>query len=69
MKFVISPAKSLNFETPIPEVKPTELLFPKETERLQKLMQKKSVKGLSKLMGISDALAQLKWHRLHIGGR
>ena len=63
MKFVISPAKSLNFETPIPEVKPTELLFPKETERLQKLMQKKSVKGLSKLMGISDALAQLNWER------
>ena len=43
MKFVISPAKSLNFETPIPEVKPTELLFPKETERLQKLMQKKGM--------------------------
>lgn len=63
MKFVISPAKSLDFESQLPELKGTALLFPKETERIQKLMQKKSVRGLSKLMGVSDALAQLNWER------
>ncbi|MGC6478975.1 MAG: peroxide stress protein YaaA [Flavobacteriaceae bacterium] len=63
MKFVISPAKSLDFETPHPQVETTSLLFPKEAERIQKLMQKKSVKGLSKLMNISDVLAQLNWER------
>lgn len=63
MKLVISPAKSLDFETALPTQKHTEPKFLKQSERLNKLLKKKSAKGLSKLMSISDALGQLNYER------
>ena len=63
MKLVLSPAKSLNFETQLPTVKSTEATFLKEAERLNKLLKKKSAKSLSKLMHISDNLGQLNYER------
>lgn len=63
MKLVLSPAKSLDFESPLPTEKYTEPQFLKQSERLNKLLKKKSAKSLSKLMSISDALGQLNYER------
>lgn len=63
MKLVLSPAKSLNFERELPTTKTTESCFLKESERLNKLLKKKSARSLSKLMNISPALGQLNYER------
>ncbi|WP_298555085.1 peroxide stress protein YaaA [uncultured Algibacter sp.] len=63
MKLVLSPAKSLNFESPLPTTQYTEPDFLPQSERLNKLLKTKSAKGLSKLMSISDALGQLNHQR------
>ena len=63
MKLVLSPAKSLNFESQLPTTQTTESCFLKEAERLNKLLKKKSAKSLSKLMKISPALGQLNYER------
>ncbi|MFK2820577.1 peroxide stress protein YaaA [Flavobacteriaceae sp. LMIT009] len=63
MKLVLSPAKSLNFESELPTTRTTEGCFLKEAERLNKLLKKKSARSLSKLMKISDALGQLNYER------
>ncbi|WP_067149576.1 peroxide stress protein YaaA [Pseudotamlana agarivorans] len=63
MKLVISPAKSLDFESELPTSQHTEARFLKQSERLNKLLKKKSAKSLSKLMSISDALGQLNYER------
>lgn len=63
MKLVISPAKSLDFERELPTNKTTEAQFLKQSERLNKLLKKKSAKSLSKLMHISDALGHLNYER------
>ncbi|WP_339893789.1 peroxide stress protein YaaA [uncultured Algibacter sp.] len=63
MKLVLSPAKSLNFESPLPTTQYTEPGFLSQSERLNKLLKSKSAKSLSKLMSISDALGQLNHQR------
>ena len=63
MKLVLSPAKSLNFESPLPITQYTEASFLKQSERLNKLLKNKSARSLSKLMSISDALGQLNHQR------
>ncbi|PTM08407.1 MAG: peroxide stress protein YaaA [Bacteroidetes bacterium] len=63
MKLVLSPAKSLNYESKIPTTKSTESCFLNESERLNKLLKKKSARSLSKLMSISPALGQLNYDR------
>jgi len=63
MKLVLSPAKSLDFESKLPTTKTTEAQFLKQSEKLNKLLKKKSVKDLSKLMKISDALSKLNFER------
>jgi cytoplasmic iron level regulating protein YaaA (DUF328/UPF0246 family) len=63
MKLVLSPAKSLDFETQLPTTKSTEATFLNEAERLNKLLKKKSAKSLSTLMHISDNLGQLNYER------
>jgi hypothetical protein len=42
MKIVISPAKSLNFETELPTLKYTEPAFLKESRQIQKVLSKVS---------------------------
>nr|WP_321231538.1 peroxide stress protein YaaA [uncultured Psychroserpens sp.] len=63
MKLVLSPAKSLDFDTKLPTAKTTEACFLKQSERLNKLLKKKSARSLSKLMKISDNLGQLNYQR------
>lgn len=63
MKLVLSPAKSLNFESPLPTTQYTESGFLSKSERIHKLLKSKSAKSLSKLMSISDALGQLNHQR------
>ena len=45
MKLVISPAKSLNFESELPIQTATEAQFLKQSERLNKLLKTKSAKS------------------------
>jgi cytoplasmic iron level regulating protein YaaA (DUF328/UPF0246 family) len=63
MKLVLSPAKSLDFNSTLPTAKNTEACFLNEAERLNKLLKKKSAKSLSKLMSISNDLSQLNYER------
>ena len=63
MKLVLSPAKTLDFETQLPTEKATQPDFLKNSERLNKELKKKSVKGLSELMKISKDLSQLNYER------
>jgi len=63
MKLVLSPAKSLNFESELPTNISTQACFLKEAERLNKLLKKKSARSLSKLMSISNNLGQLNYER------
>ncbi|WNH13323.1 peroxide stress protein YaaA [Thalassobellus suaedae] len=63
MKLVLSPAKSLDFETPLPTTQYTESSFLSQSERINKLLKSKSANSLSKLMSISDALGQLNFQR------
>ncbi|WP_204346841.1 peroxide stress protein YaaA [Psychroserpens algicola] len=63
MKLVLSPAKSLDFDSKLPTTKTSEACFLKQSERLNKLLKKKSAKSLSKLMKISDNLGQLNYER------
>ncbi|WP_242134634.1 peroxide stress protein YaaA [Aestuariivivens marinum] len=63
MKLVLSPAKSLDFESQLPIDVHTQPQFLIQSERLNKVLRKKSAKTLSKLMSISDALGQLNYDR------
>lgn len=63
MKLVLSPAKSLDFESKVPSQFTTEALFLNESERINKLLRKQSVKKLGKLMNISNDLSALNYQR------
>lgn len=63
MKIVISPAKSLDFETELPTEKHTKSAFMKESRVINKVIKQKKPKDLMDLMDISDKLADLNWQR------
>jgi cytoplasmic iron level regulating protein YaaA (DUF328/UPF0246 family) len=63
MKILLSPAKSLDFETPLRTNYRTEPIFSKETAEIQKVLKKKSVRDLEQLMSLSNALATLNFER------
>jgi len=63
MKIVISPAKSLDFETEVPTAQFTEGIFLNEAAKLHAVLKKKSPKKLSELMSISPKLGELNWQR------
>lgn len=63
MKLVLSPAKSLDYDSKLPTTKTSEACFLSQAERLNKLLKKKSARSLSKLMHISDNLGQLNYER------
>lgn len=63
MKIVISPAKSLDFETKLPTRKHTEPVFLQQSETIHKTLKGKAPSDLMELMSISDNLAQLNWER------
>jgi cytoplasmic iron level regulating protein YaaA (DUF328/UPF0246 family) len=63
MKLVISPAKSLNFESDLPTKLSTNSHFLDEAKQLNTILKKKSAKALSELMHISPNLGQLNYQR------
>ena len=63
MKLVISPAKSLNYESELPTSFSTESSFLSEAQQLNNVLKKKSAKDLSDLMHISPNLGQLNYDR------
>jgi len=63
MKIVISPAKSLDFDSELPTDRFSQPQFLDYSEKLNKILAKKKPKVLSELMSISDNLAQLNWER------
>ena len=63
MKIVISPAKSLDFESPLPTKLYSEYGFQKQSLAIDAVLKKKSPKQLSDLMSISDKLSDLNWQR------
>lgn len=63
MKIVISPAKSLDFETVLPTSRFTQPEFLEQAEKLNTVLKKKKPKALAELMSISDKLANLNWER------
>ncbi|MGB1210022.1 MAG: peroxide stress protein YaaA [Lacinutrix venerupis] len=63
MKLVLSPAKSLDFESKLPTENYTEAQFLNQSEKISKVLKKKSAKGISELMHVSDALGQLNYER------
>jgi len=63
MKIVISPAKSLDYDSKVPTTQFTEGIFLNEAEKLSAVLKKKSPKKLSELMSISVNLGELNWQR------
>ena len=63
MKIIISPAKSLDFESTIPTTTCTQPIFLEQAAKLSAVLKKKSAKQLSKIMHISDNLGQLNYER------
>ncbi len=63
MKIVISPAKSLDYESALTTERYSQPRFLEQAETLNAVLAKKKPKALSDLMGISDALAELNWNR------
>ena len=66
---VISPAKTLDFDTPSTTSKKSKPIFATRTKSLIDVMRKKSPKDLSKLMGISQKLAELNVERFQTFGK
>jgi cytoplasmic iron level regulating protein YaaA (DUF328/UPF0246 family) len=59
MLILLSPAKSLDYQSPLPEVPHTQPLFVKQSAELIALLREKSPQQIASLMGLSDKLAQL----------
>lgn len=59
MLFLLSPAKSLDFEPAAPEVPHTQPRFIKEAEPLIEILRQKSPAQIAELMSLSDKLAVL----------
>ena len=75
MLILLSPAKTLDYETPLPaslkDLGPREPVFPRETATLVKHLKKLSSSDLSDLMSLSEKLAELNvkrfkdWSAIH----
>ena len=66
MKVLLSPAKSLDFDTPLPHDKKSQPLFLEKAQKINDLLRKKKPKKLMELMGISPNLAALNYDRNQI---
>lgn len=63
MKIVISPAKSLDYETPLPTEQFTQGIFLEEASKINAVLKRKTPKQLSALMSVSPNLGELNWQR------
>ena len=65
MLIVVSPAKSLDYESPLPTRKFTEPMFLDRSEELIAIMRTRTTRQIETLMSISPTLAQLNHDRYH----
>ena len=65
MLIVVSPAKSLDYESPLPTKKWSTPELLDRSEELVSIMAGKSPEEIGSLMGISDGLAELNFSRFH----
>ena len=63
MLFLLSPAKSLDYETQMPPIAATQPQFVPQSTELISTLKKKSAKHIAELMDLSDALAKLNVDR------
>lgn len=63
MKIVVSPAKTLDFESELPTSRATQPLFLEEAATLNKKLERKTKAEVGQLMSISAKLAELNYHR------
>lgn len=63
MKVLLSPAKSLDFDTEISLESVSSVIFPEKASQVNAVLRKKSPKQLRELMGISEQLATLNYDR------
>lgn len=63
MLAIISPAKSLDFDSEIPEMPLSEIRFPEETERLARAIGNLTIRKLKAIMPVSDNLIALNRQR------
>ncbi|MBT8043412.1 MAG: YaaA family protein, partial [Verrucomicrobiae bacterium] len=63
MIYLLSPAKTLDYESEIPSVRSTLPRFLEHSEELAAIMKKMKPADLEKLMGISSKLAELNAQR------
>ena len=63
MKILISPAKSLDYDSALPTTRGTQPLFLDTTAQINRKLARMSKKEISKLMSISDKLADLNHSR------
>ena len=59
MLFLLSPAKTLDYDSPLPELPHTLPRFPERSQRLIAALRRKSARKVAELMDISPALAEL----------
>lgn len=63
MKIVVSPAKTLDFESKLPTSRATQPRFLEEAKVLNKKLERKTKAEVGQLMNISDKIAELNYHR------
>ena len=63
MKVLLSPAKSLDFESSVSPKQTSSIQFPQKADQINAVLRKKSPKELRELMGISENLAVLNYGR------
>ena len=66
MHIILSPAKSLDFETQAPQTNNTDIRFPNEATQIVKVLKQLKKEELSALMKISSSLARLNCHRYQL---
>lgn len=63
MKIVLSPAKSLDYESELPTSRATQPQFLETTAKINRKLSRMSKREIADLMSISDKLADLNYHR------
>jgi cytoplasmic iron level regulating protein YaaA (DUF328/UPF0246 family) len=63
MKILLSPAKSLDYETKLPTSRATQPLFAEDASQINAKLERMSKKEVGELMHISDKLADLNYQR------
>lgn len=64
MKILLSPAKTLDFQTKVPTLRSSKPIFVTQANEINQVLQSKTPKKLMELMDISDKLADLNWKRI-----